>query len=225
MKFDFAPVDEDPPRRYVVREDLDEGPRMQGTALDVARPIDATHLATASLGLADGVLLLKEAGFFFVMEGNKLRGIVTKADLQRPAVSMVTLSLALAAEAGMDRIIENWHGQEWQNSLSPKRRRAAEDVYKERKRHDVDIELLQCIMLADRMTLLGKLPPVIELLGFQSRAEFNRWARKLEELRNTLAHGGDIFDIEGNPGAAIELFRKVKGFAERIWKVPSPVFR
>jgi hypothetical protein len=221
MRFDFAPVAEDPPRRYVAREDLEQGLRSQGTAPDVARPIDATHLATASLGLADGVLLLKEAGFFFVMEGNKLRGIVTKADLQRPAVSMVTLSLALAAEGGMDEIIENRHGQGWQNALSPKRLRTAEEIFREREKHEVDTQLLQCIMLADRMTLIGKLPPVTEFLGFRSKAEFGRWARKLEFLRNKLAHGGDIFDVEGDPDAAIDLFRRVKGFAEQIWSVPS----
>ena len=226
MRFDFAPVAEDPPRRYVAREDLDQSLRSQGTALDVARPIDATHLATASLGLADGVLLLKETGFYFVMEGNKLRGIVTKADLQRPAVSMVTLSLALAAEASMDQIIENQHGQGWQNALSPKRLRAAEEFFREREKHEVDIALLQCIMLADRMTLIGQLPPVIEFLGFRSKAEFGRWARKLEILRHTLAHGGDIFDVEGNPDAAIDLFRKVKVFAEQTWSVPElPAFR
>lgn len=203
--FDAAPVLEKPARRYVDLTDVSDA---RGTVDDLARPIDAARLATANLGLADGIILLREARFFFVIAGNKLDGIVTHSDLQRPAVGMVTLSLILAAEAGMNPIIEIHHGSDWHRVLSLGRREKAAEVLEQRRRHNVDIGLIDCLMLEDRQTLLRKLPDVLETLGFPSKRAFDEWTMRLEELRNTLAHGGDILDVEPDPEAAIDMFAR-----------------
>jgi hypothetical protein len=216
--FDVAPVLEKPAHRYVELAELSDA---RGTVDSLAKPIDAARLATANLGLAEGIMLLREARFFFVISGNTLDGIVTHSDLQRPAVGMVTLSLILAAEAGMNPIIELHHGPDWPRVLSPGRRERAQNVLEQRRRHNVEIGLLDCLMLEDRLTLLRKLTAVLNTLGFQSTRAFGEWTKRLEELRNALAHGGDILDVEPDPAAAINMFSRVRSFAEGTWALST----
>ena len=80
---DFAPVRESLPCRYLDRALVEKRPDCK--CVDCGLPIDATHLVTSSLGLAEGVRLLKAQAFYFVLEGNRLNSIVTRADLRRPA--------------------------------------------------------------------------------------------------------------------------------------------
>lgn len=54
--------------------------------------------------------LLRARSFLFVMEGGEVSGIITPSDLQRVTVSMVVLSLVLAAEAGIDELIRHRYG-------------------------------------------------------------------------------------------------------------------
>jgi hypothetical protein len=134
---------------------------------------------------------------------------------------MVTLSLILAAEAGMNPIIEKHHGPDWNSALSAGRRKKAQEVLEQRRQHNVDIGLIDCLMLEDRLMLLRKLNSVLVALGFSSKRAFDGWTARLEELRNTLAHGGDILDVEPDPNAAIDMFARVRGFAEGIWALSA----
>lgn len=213
---DVAPLDEQPLRRYVVRDDLAEGG--EGPAEQRARPIDATHLATADLALADALDLLQERSFLFVMEGGAVRGIITFADLQKVPVSMVLLSLILAAEAAMDLLILGAYGEtSWLQHLSPGRRDSLEERYSALTAMSLEVTRIELLMLEDRLRLVGASESCRAALGFSSRAAFERWAERLKLLRNALAHGRTLLDVERDPHDAIDLVQKVRAFAERAW--------
>jgi hypothetical protein len=216
--FDAAPLTDAKPHRFfsVDVEADDEGP-----VADVALPIDAARLVTSTLGLADGVTLLQTEPFYFVMEGSRLVGIVTRADLQRPAVSMVTLSLILAAEARMGVLIEGWIGADWESHLTDERRAKLGEILEDRRRRNVEIGLIDCLMLLDRLKLLGKSERLLTALGFSEQAAYRRWKERLGALRNTLAHGGSLLDEERDPITAIELFAAIRRFAESVLTCPS----
>jgi hypothetical protein len=216
--FDAAPLADAKPHRFFsvnVEADADE---LVG---DVALPIDAARLVTSSLGLADGIALLKTEPFYFVMEGSGLVGMVTRADLQRSAVSMVTLSLILAAEARMGVLIEGWIGNDWESYLSDERRANLGRILEDRRSRNVEIGLIDCLMLDDRLKLLGKSEMLRIALGFTGQTAFRRWKERLSRLRDTLAHGGSLLDRERDPIAAIDLFAAIRRFAESVWACPD----
>lgn len=212
--FDAAPVRESRPHRYVALTDLTG---KSGTVADAAIPIDPRSLVAANTGLADGVSMLATSPFYFLMSRNELTGIVTRADLQRPAVTMVTLGLILTAEAGMNRVIDI-HLADWLDHLGTARE-SVEDLYQQRRRTNAEIGHLECLMLHQRMKLLSNCPEVVEGLDFPSKRRFLEWKEALVQLRDVLAHGGGLLDREPDPAAAIQLFEDVKGFTHAVWSL------
>lgn len=216
--FDYAPVRESRPHRYVARVALED---KRGTVDDEARTIDAAHLVTSTLGLAAGISILQPEGFYFVLTGDRLSGIVTYADVQKAPVSMVTLALILAAEVGVSRLIAGWMPETWRDFLSEKQRADAQSVFDQRRQHNTEIGPLECLTLPIRLQLLLKHPILRAEFFPGTRGEFNRWQETLLNLRNTLAHGGTIFGAESDPVRAIDLFNEVRDFAERVWQFPA----
>ena len=57
--------------------------------------------------------------FLFVLEGRAITGIATRADVQKQAVKMVTFSFILAAEAGLNQLLEEAYEREtWLDGAS-----------------------------------------------------------------------------------------------------------
>ena len=214
LGLDVMPLAESPIRRYVDVADLDSDHR---PITEAANVIDARHLVTAGLGLADGVMSFRDQRFFFVLEGRELAGIVTWSDLQKPPVSMVVFALILAAEAALDRLIVQYHGRDWPELLSGGRREKAVEVLEDRRRRNIDIDLIQSLMLEDRLTLLRKTPELREELGFAAANDVRAWGKNVLPLRNVLAHGGDLLRAEPDVERAVDLFARVRAFAERAW--------
>jgi hypothetical protein len=217
--FDAAPVREPRPHRYVALAELTG---KSGTVEEVAVAIDARLLVAADTGLAEGVAMLAASPFYFVMSRNELTGIVTRADLQRPAVTIVALGLILTAEAGMNRIIEACL-PDWLDRLGTARE-SVEELYQQRRRTNAEIGYLECLMLHQRMKLLSKCPDVVDQLGLQGKERFLGWKEELVGLRDVLAHGGGLLDREPDPVTAIQLFHEVKRFTHAVWSlIPAPV--
>lgn len=215
--YDAAPVDDAEPHRFVGRAWLkpDDHPIVRQ-----ARPIDATLLVSSDLGLADGVSRLMSRPFYFVLHRDILRGIVTRADLQRPAVGMVLFGMILASETAANVIINHCLGPSWIDHLSAGRRASIQRIFADRRRTNTEVTMLECLMLRDRLNLLGECgPSVISRLGFASVDQFTDWVKSLTRLRNNLAHGGSLLHAERDPIHAIELFESVRSFSQRIWEL------
>ena len=168
-------------------------------------------------------LSLATQPWYFVIAGREIRGIVTRADLQRPAVAMVTFSFVISAELAINTIVEGTLGPEWLDRLPKKQREHVEQIYADRRAADVEIGHLECLMLHQRLALLGKCPAARELLGFRSNKEFRQWGHELCRLRDVLAHGGTILHVDRDPLTAIAMFTHVRQFAEATSRVGSEV--
>lgn len=211
--FDAAPLAEPLIYRFVRRVDLEGS---AGSVLDHAQPITADHLVASDLGLALGLRLLADQQFFFVLKGSRISSIVTFADLQRQPVSMVALAFILSAETGLDSLIRaTLSDSEWMGLLSSRRLVEAGKVLDERRRHNTSIDLLQCLMLHDRATIIRKSPTLLRMLGY-SRTRWSSWANQVSRLRNVLAHGGNILDHTPVPVDAIRLLNATRDFAELV---------
>jgi hypothetical protein len=215
--FDAAPIDDLETHRVVVAHSLQ--PNDDPVALQ-AQPLDAALLVSSDLSLADGIARLKRQQFYFVLQRDQLHGIVTRADLQRPAVSMIALSLILASEAAMKEIISQSMGSSWEEALRPAARAEVENVYHVRKRNNTEVTKLDCLMIHDLLALLLKCPAVLEQLDF-TKSRFSKWKERLRLLRDALAHGAGLLGAESEPLRAIQLFEDTRSFAERTTQLLS----
>ena len=124
--FAAAPIDEHEVHRLVARDSLLPDDQ---AVVEQAQPMDAALLVSSDLSLADGVSRLALQPFYFVLQQDRVSGIVTRADLQRPAVSMVVFSLILAAESAMNVLITRRLGQSWVNDLLLSHRGCVDRVF------------------------------------------------------------------------------------------------
>jgi len=213
--FDAAPIDDAEPYRVVVAHSL--RPLDAPIALQ-AQPLDATLLVSSDLCLADGIMRLKRQQFYFVLQGDQIQGIVTRADLQRPAVSMIIFSLILASEAAMREIISRNLASAWLEKLRPAGRAEVEKVYEVRLKTNTEVTKLDCLMIHGLLALLYECTAIVKQLGF-TRNQFKKWKEQLRRLRDTLAHGGGLLHAEPDPLHAIQLFEDVRSFAEKTTRL------
>jgi hypothetical protein len=217
--FDVIVLEEQGDRyRYAELVNIEDWP---GNVGDHARMIDTRLLLPASLSLAEGLDALRHQPFFFVVRGRSIEGILTRADIQRPAVSMLTFGLILAAEAGINELIYKECGEGWSEILSGARRGKVEEILEVRRRHNAELTLLDCLMLEDRLTVVQKSEAVRSKLGFASGQQVRAWSNGLKRLRDTLAHGGSLLDHEPDPDKALELVHDVRVTAHRVWDAVS----
>jgi hypothetical protein len=84
----------------------------------VSRDLRADDIVASGLPLADALELLERRPWYFMLEGNTICGILTIADLQVLPVSLVVFGFVLAAEAGIDELIEKHQGEGWSDLLT-----------------------------------------------------------------------------------------------------------
>ena len=140
--FDAAPLDEPDPYRFVGASWLESN---GAPVIGQARLIDATLLVSSDLGLADGVSRLKAHPYYFVLQRDNLQGIVTRADLQRPAVGMVLFSLILTSEAAANVIIDRCLGPTWIEHLTVEQRSRVNEIFNQRLRTNTQVTRLECL--------------------------------------------------------------------------------
>jgi CBS domain-containing protein len=215
--FDVAPVDETPLRRFVLRKELERVTSDESVDA-AAMPIDATHVVTGDLGLADTLDLLGHREFVFVIEGNEVVGLITLSDLQRIPVGMAVLAIILATELGLNELIARRYG-EWGflAHLSEDRRRQVLERHEELRRRNLETSPIDALMLEERLTLVGKVQRFRRELGFPSRKRYESWTEELKRLRNALAHGNTLLDHQPDARRALELVGRVRSFAEAVW--------
>jgi hypothetical protein len=219
-EYDVAPIMEEPKHRYVSLDEVSSSSR--DTPVEaLASSIAATDLVTADLPLADALVLLSERAWYFIMDRDRVTGILTMADLQQAPVNLVVLGYILAIEGAIDGYIDRLLGQSWQDFLSPQRLQKVKDVFNERRGKNVGINLRACLDLEARLSILSKSDVLRSAIGL-SRNRVDEMGEQLKRLRDTLAHGGSIVDVSGDPSAGLKMAQMARMLADQIWEsVPS----
>jgi hypothetical protein len=122
----------------------------------------------------------------------------------------VTFGFVVALEAAIDRLVERAHGDRWTSRISPDRLKHLEDLLTQRKRTNSEIGLLECSNLDDRLTISEKNPEIWRSLGFPSRKQFAKTAKRIGDLRDVLAHGGDLLALDADPVEAVKVFVTIR---------------
>jgi hypothetical protein len=187
-----------------------------GNVADHVRNFHASELVSDSTPIVEVLDALRTRPRIFVISGNHVFGIITRADLQKPAVRIAVFGLVSLFEAQLSRLVQDTYPKgEWQNRLSETRLEAAQRIYKERVARNEEIDLVDCVQLADKRDLLLRADLSQEVLRFPSKSAAKRFFSELEKLRNKLAHSQDL--VTGSSwDTLIPLIEELDLLVERI---------
>jgi len=184
---------------FAERDQLQPGPLTNSL-----QPFSPKHVVEDTTPLAEVILGLKDSPRLFVTIFGQVGGIVTRTDLQKPPVRMWLFGMVTLIEMRMTyRIGEHLTADEWRSYLSEGRLQKAEALLDERSRRDQSLELLDCLQFADKCQIIARDKHLREDSKFGSRRQLEETAKKLERLRNNLAHSQDILATDWE--AVVEL--------------------
>jgi hypothetical protein len=216
-EFDAALVADSDPARVVDQNGLGAS----GFVGDYARMVTTNLLVTGELNLMKTMALLADQPYLLVLDQAQLIGIITRSDVQKPAVAMVAFALILSLESALNALIEKDYGNEWFNSLNANQRAKVDAVFDARQAAGAQVRQIEAMMLPERMALVVKSSVLRAQLGAGSRRSAERLATALTRLRDFLAHGGSLLDLHGEPSLAIDDFLNLQRLASRAWEASN----
>jgi CBS domain-containing protein len=221
-RFDVAALRENPVRRYVHVEDLRNAPDRKAGYL--ARVIDPVEIVSRDTPIGEVIPRLANHDFLFVLDRDRVRWIITAADLGAPAVSLVVLAHLIAFERALAELVQADYGPEFWTCLRPGRQQKVRDLFEEKRRKNLDTSIGDCLYFYDWLELAERSefvcgsvcePPA-------TKRAFRELTRRFTDARNELAHGGGLLKaaVDG-PGvdriAAVDLFIRAREAAQRAW--------
>ncbi|MDN3687208.1 hypothetical protein [Cyclobacterium jeungdonense] len=130
--------------------------------------------------------LLSRRRFFIETEGT-ISHIVTQSDLDKIPVRLVVFGFISVWETFLRELIRQTIPQ-WQASLSAERLASAQELYQLKLRRDEEIDLIQCLQLADLGSVFSKNKRFRKLMPGASRDQYDAMVRNIGKLRDSLAH-------------------------------------
>jgi hypothetical protein len=132
---------------------------------------------------------LKERSHSFVLIGSAVRGIVTRADLNKPPVRVYLFGLVSLLEMHLGFWIRvTYPDTTWEAELGTGRLDAARALQAERQKRGHEASLLGCIQFCDKRDLVAAKGDLRDRLGLGNERDAIRLLRRAEDLRNLLAH-------------------------------------
>jgi hypothetical protein len=168
---------------YVITDEL-----MEGEVKRYLKAIEPELLISDSTPIADIFLSLSNKDFAFVLYGNHIIGIITKADINKPPVRIYLFGMISLFEMHINSWISHFYTDgSWEHEISEKRIKKARDTYEMRKGNNQDLSLIECLQFCDKRDILAKSEHFIKEFNF-SRDKFNSLLQTVEKIRNELAH-------------------------------------
>ena len=173
---------------YAVKDSLREG-----TCGQHMRSLDVATVLQDSAPLLTVLMELNRGPFLFVTMLGNVNGIITPADMQKPPVRMWLFGVVTLIEMRCTELIEqNCPADSWKAFLSQGRLQKAEALLVERSRRNQQLQLFNCLQFSDKGQIIARNEEIRRFTIFSSRSKAEEAIRKLEQLRNNLAHAQDI---------------------------------
>jgi len=125
----------------------------------------------------------------FVKASDEIVGIITRADLHKPAFRIWLFGLISVLEIHMFELIHRTYPENgWKDKLPETRKGKLKEVYETRKISNEEIDWLSCCEFCDKRTIIEKNHVALEATGFKSTRDFSKNLKDIESLRNEIAH-------------------------------------
>jgi len=208
-----APIKDPTCLRYTTVSDLE---RTAGTVEQAARPIPVDMIISSSASLSLLIERLEHAEFYFVYHDTGISAIVTRSDLQQPIVGMAVLGYIVGLEQALGVLIVDRLGPQWPDKLGAGARQTVESIYLERKRHGLELGLLDCLSLSHRLNLAGRDPGLLSDLGFKTKNAYEAtFVTPTIKMRNMIAHGSGLLASAADPVIPIRHYSILRSVVRR----------
>jgi hypothetical protein len=204
--FDVAGIKETefgPVTGYVVTTELQEAP-----SAHYVKAFDPEHLISDATPLAQVLVTLRSREHVFVVIGAGVKGIITRADLNKPPVRIYLFALISLLEMHLRFWVRaSYQGDSWQAKLKENRLAAARSLHEIRRERNDQISLLDCLQFCDLRDLIVAIRDVRSKLDLGGKNKSIELLKDAEELRNRLAHSQEDL-VEGK--SLIDLIEKIE---------------
>ncbi len=164
-----------------------------GNCGDYECPFEESDIVADSACLQTVVGRLVDKPQLFVTSFGRIGGIVSRSDLLKPPMRMWLFGMVTIIEMSFVEAIEwKYPDDTWKESLSASRLEKAETLLAERKRRNQDLDLIDCLQFSDKGQIVVRDEQLRERMGFASRRRGEEVVKRIEALRNNLAHSQDI---------------------------------
>lgn len=188
LDFDVAGVKENKESRvvgFIYKSDLKESNRVS----EVVSNLTPNLLIGSATPLAEIFEILETKDFIFVLVGQQVQGIITRADLNKPPVRIYLFGLISLFEMHLTFWIhEEFKTEDWKKSLNKNRLKKAKRIQKLRKERNEEVGLLHCLQLCDKRDLVMECDAITKTLRFDDMDTARNNLEGIEQLRNSLAH-------------------------------------
>ncbi|MBK9932236.1 MAG: CBS domain-containing protein [Saprospiraceae bacterium] len=155
---------------------------------DHTKIIEINHLISDSTPISALINILTKAHFVFVLVQDRIEGIVTRADINKPIVRIYLFGIISLLEMHLNFWITEFHQNDlWKSYLNDKRLNDSKTIYEKRKGKNDDLSLLECLQFCDKKEILCETNNFLKLFSF-SKTKFERLLRHIELIRNELDH-------------------------------------
>jgi hypothetical protein len=152
------------------------------------------HIILDSASILTAFKLLNDYEYLFLLEGNKICRLITRSDLDKIPVRLWLFGIISILEMQLKtKIALEFPYEEWQGLLKEKRLQDARKLFNEKKKHNEETELLQCLQLCDLKDIIIKTPSLKLIFSENfSTKKLDHIFKKITEIRNYLAHAQNI---------------------------------
>ena len=164
--------------------------------------------------------LFHESRFFFVNKANNLVGLVSYADLDKIPVRVWLFILISKFEFLLLQLIKNFYkGSSWLDKLSSKRQKKIADLLNEKRKHDIDISLEDCLNLGDMIELLGCDGNLRSFVGYDSKRSCKNECSGIDILRNNVIHPSN--SLVNNYDGSKRLSKRIERLQQAVSRIES----
>lgn len=136
---------------------------------------------------------LRRRHWLLVTVERRIRGFVSRSDLQRAPVRMLLFGFVSLFEMLLLELVQrNYSDQQIAQALTPNRLRLAQRLHDDRENRGEELALSDCLQIADKRDLLLAADGCSVQLGFDSNKTASRFFYQVEELRDRLVHANDL---------------------------------
>ena len=176
---------------------VEQGSLRDGSCGQYRRPLEEAAVVGDAEPLLPVLMGLNRAPFLFVNTFGQVGGIITPADLEKAPVRMWLFGVVTLIEMRFTELIERHCPEEiWKDYLSEARLKKAQELLAERRRRHQALSLLDCLQFSDKGQIIARNEDVRKLTVFPSRNRAEEATKRLEQLRNSLAHAQDILTCD-----------------------------
>ena len=176
---------------YVERSSLFRS--IEGKCSNYQQVFHPKELIAISTPLIKLMPILQKTPRVFVLDCNRVSGIVTCGDLQKAPVRMLLFGLLTLLEMNLLRLVQRYYlSDSWQQVLKPERLELAQRLWQESQERNEATDLLDYLQFSDKRELILHQPELLQMLGLKSKRSGERLLKSAEQLRNRLAHAQDL---------------------------------